>query len=121
MELKMEKSVKFLEKSGKMAPPRYLHKDHGEDFWMISKRLSLFQTVKKFPFPNCQNVPFQTFKISFSKLSKCPFLNCQNFPFQTVKNFLSKLSKFPFPKTNKKFIKKLKLTQITATLTLKTP
>ncbi len=66
-----------------------------------------------FPFPNFQNFPFQTVKISLSKLSKFPFPNCQNFPFQTVKIFLIqtvkifhyqtvkislfKLSKFLFP------------------------
>jgi hypothetical protein len=52
-----------------------------------------------------QKIPFQTVKISFSKLSKFLFPNCQNFPLQTVKIFLfqtvkisfSKLSKFLFP------------------------
>jgi hypothetical protein len=56
----------------------------------VSRKLS------KFPFPNCQNFPFQTVKISFCKLSKFPFPNCQNFLFQAVKISLSKLSKFPF-------------------------
>jgi hypothetical protein len=55
--------------------------------------------VLEFPisFSNCQNFPFQTVKISLSKLSKFPFQNCQNFPLNTVKISLSKLSKFPFP------------------------
>ncbi len=55
-----------------------------------------FQTVKislsklsKSPFQNCQNFLF--------KLSKFSFPNCQNFPFKTVKISLFKLSKFPFP------------------------
>ncbi len=63
--------------------------------WFSNCRKFPFQTVKisfsklsKFSFPNCQNLPFQTVKISFSKLSKFPFPNCQNFPFQTVKIFI---------------------------------
>jgi hypothetical protein len=52
-------------------------------------------------FPNCQNFPFQTVKISLLKLSKFLFSNCQNFPFQTVKFSLFKLSKFPFSKLSK--------------------
>ncbi len=72
----------------------------------MSRKLSKFpfQTVKislsklsKFPFPNCQNFPFQTVKISILKLSKFPFSICQNFHFQTVKISISKLSKLPFP------------------------
>ncbi len=55
----------------------------------------LFQTVK-FPFPYCQNILFQTVKISFSKPSKFSLGNCQNFSFLNCQNFLSKLSKFPF-------------------------
>ncbi len=46
--------------------------------------------MSKIPFPNCQNFPFQTVKISLFKLSKFPFPNCQNFPFQTVKISLFK-------------------------------
>jgi hypothetical protein len=53
--------------------------------------------ILKLFFPNCQNFPFQTVKVSLSKLSNFHFPNCQIFTFQTVKFSLSKLSNFHFP------------------------
>jgi hypothetical protein len=35
----------------------------------------ILSNYQNFDFPNCQNFPFQTVKISFSKLSKFPFPN----------------------------------------------
>jgi hypothetical protein len=59
-------------------------------------KISLFK-LSKFPFSNCQILTFQTVKFPFFELSKFPFSNCQNLTFQTVKIYLSKLSKFTFP------------------------
>ncbi len=77
-------------------------------WWSLVSLFNIFSSkLSKISISNCQNFPFQTVKISFSKLlkfsfsklSKISFPNCQNFPFPNCQNFPFESSqRFPFPK-----------------------